>query len=217
MPVNTIPNRFHGLLLMVMLAITITAYVRIPAHLNLPVHWSRGGDPDWLWPKNDALLVMPAVGVFVVAVFWAVGRSSRSVAFKTDRQVLDQTLSAVLALLAAIQFGLLLIGIGSDIELIRLITLGMAVVLFVVGNELRKAEPNAYGGPRLPWTIKDQARWRRQHRMAGVLFMLSGLGLGFAAWLWPAPGTLIVVLLVAAVLPATLGALWTAFTQVRTG
>ena len=215
MPTTSLPNRFHGLLLLVITAITITAYVRIPAHLDLSVHWGPHGEADWFWPKDLALLLIPAIGLLSIALFWCVGRFASAQALDPHRDMLDQVLSALLALLAAIQFGLLLVGVGSDLDMIRTISFALSGLLLIIGNELRKAEPGSYGGLKLPWTMHDRMHWRRSHQVNGWLWILASLALALAAWFWPAPGTLILALLAAVLVPAVLGGLYSLLARRR--
>jgi uncharacterized membrane protein len=194
------------LLLLVILAITITAYTKIPVGFALPVHWGPHGQPDWLWPKETALTIAPIAGVALIGFAAAAGRVAPLNQIEAGGHVVRVALSGVLALLAAIQTGLFMIGIGSDIDIIRMVSGGMAVFLVILGNELRSAKPQPYAGLRLPWTLHDPRHWTIAHQVTGAMLMLGGLTLGFCAWLWPDPGTLIVALGATVVAPVVIGA-----------
>ncbi|MEO8882626.1 MAG: DUF1648 domain-containing protein, partial [Devosia sp.] len=69
-----IVTRFHLLLLGILIAITATAFVKIKAEVGLPVHWGLNGQPDQIWPRNQALMIFPIIGVLLTALFAAIGR-----------------------------------------------------------------------------------------------------------------------------------------------
>ena len=125
-------TRFHLLLLAVTIAITGVGFFRVPADFAYPAHWS-GSYADWLWPRDLALPVAPLVEVLVIAAFFLLGRLLSKNHFAKVQHILDPALTLLLAVVAAIQLGLLVIGIGSDIDLVRLTGAGLGIVLLILG------------------------------------------------------------------------------------
>ncbi|WP_164125602.1 SdpI family protein, partial [Stenotrophomonas maltophilia] len=77
----------------------------------------------------------------------------------------------------AIQAGVVLIGAGYPDLMVRIISLGIGVMLILLGNVLPKTQPNRLAGLRLPWAGTDPAEWRATQRLTGILMMLCGAGL----------------------------------------
>jgi uncharacterized membrane protein len=215
MPTGALPmtrkqivTRFHLLVLGFLVAITATAYVKIPAGTDLPVHWGLNGTPDWVWPRNTALLIFPTVAVLLTALFALIGQFAPVEKIEPGRYVSEALLSGLLIMFDALQIGLLMIGLGSDIDMVRIVGFGVALVLLLLGATLPTSEYNAYAGVRLPWTFRNAGHWRSSHRVAGILCIIAGLGLGVAAWLFPDPGTVMLALLAAVFMPLILAVLY---------
>jgi uncharacterized membrane protein len=203
-----IVTSFHLLVLGFLVAITATAYVKIPAGTDLPVHWGLNGNPDWVWPRAPALLIFPAIAVLLTALFALIGQFAPVEKIEPGRYVAEALLSGLLILFDALQLGLLMIGVGSDIDMVRIVGLGVAVVLVLLGAALPTSEYNAYTGVRLPWTFRNPGHWRASHRVAGILCIIGGVGLGAVAWLFPDPGTVMLALLAAVFMPLILAVLY---------
>lgn len=201
-------TRFHLALFGLLAAITAVAFVKIKADVGLPVHWGLDGTPDRIWPRNQALLVLPAIGVVLIGLFAVIGQFAAKEQVEPGRHVAEAMLSALLGLLCLLQFSLILIGVGSDIDMVRIVTFGLAALLLVLGSVLPGSEPNAYAGIRLPWTMKDPRNWAATHRLTGVLFIVAGLGLAAVAWLLPSPADMLPAIGVAIFAPLLVGVIF---------
>lgn len=202
-------TRFHLLLLLVLGAITGVAVFRVPADYAFPAHWV-GGQADWLWPRNAALTVGPVIAVGLLAVFALLGRALTKNHLAKVTHILQPALTLLLAVIVAMQLGLLLNGIGSDLDLIRLIALALGLVLVVLGIVFAEAERHTYAGLRLPWPIVGDGRWRKAHRVTGAAFGVAGAGLLAMAWFAPDLGPLVIATGLALTLPPLLAACATA-------
>lgn len=201
-------TRFHLALIGLLAAITAVAFVKIKADVGLPVHWGLDGTPDRIWPRNQALLVLPAIGVLLTGLFAAIGQFAAAEQVEASRHIAEAMLSALLGLLCLLQFALILIGVGSDIDMVRIVTFGLAALLVVLGAVLPGSEPNAYAGLRLPWTMKDPRNWAATHRLSGALFIIAGVGLAAVAWLWPDPADMLPAIGIAIFAPLLVGGIF---------
>lgn len=196
-------TRFHVLLLSATVAITAVAYLHIPESFAFVAHWS-GGTADWQWPRNWALPVAPGLQISLLAAFFSLERMfSRNHLAKTQH-IFVPILTVLLGTIAAVQLSLLVLGIGSDLDLLRLVTLAEGAGLLVLGIVLREAERHTYAGMRLPWPIASDRHWRISHQVLGVGYAVGGLALIALAWINPGLGLLIIALTVALLVPPTL-------------
>ncbi|WP_224702129.1 SdpI family protein [Devosia aquimaris] len=201
-------TRFHMLLFSVTIAITAVALLRVPADFVYPAHWS-GSTVDWSWSRNMALSVGPLLDLMLMALFFAVGRALTRNHYAKSQHILDPALSAVLALVAACQMGLLLTGVGSDVDLIRIIGFGFGAALMPLALVIFEAERHTYAGLRAPWPIASDRAWRWVHRLTGIGFGLGGIGVLVLAWLDSGPGPLVLAFAAALSLPVVVGGLAT--------
>ncbi|OYX02273.1 MAG: hypothetical protein B7Z15_19055 [Rhizobiales bacterium 32-66-8] len=200
-------TRFHLLLLTVTLAISGVAFFRIPADYVFPAHWS-GSAADWLWPRQ-VLIVAPLLQVLLLAKFFIVGRLLTKNQYAKSQHILDPALTLLLAVAAATQLGLLLTGIGSDLDFIRLTGFGLGVALILLGTVLFEAERHTYAGLRMPWPVGSDRAWRWVHRLAGGAFGLAGAALLTLAWRDAGAGALVLAFVAGLYLPVAIAALAT--------
>jgi uncharacterized membrane protein len=144
----------------------------------------------------------------VTGVFALLGALAPREQIEGGRSVLEVVLAAVLGLFCALQFALLLIGVGSDIDMVRVVTFLVAALLVVVGLALPRSRPNVYAGIRLPWTMRDPSNWRATHRLAGVLFVIAGAGLAGLALFRPDPTSLLAGIAAGLIIPTLIGGIY---------
>jgi uncharacterized membrane protein len=208
---QTLVTRFHLLLLAVTLAITGLGFFRIPADFVFPAHWA-GSAADWVWPR-DVLIVAPVLQVVLITAFFLLGRQFTRNQFAKSQHILDPALTLQLSVITATQFGLLLTGIGSDLDFIRFTGFALGPVLVLLGIILFEAERHTYAGLRMPWPIPSDSAWRLVHRAAGIAFALAGIGLAILAWLDAGAGRMVLAFLAALYLPPSTAGLATALTR----
>ncbi len=67
-------------------------------------------------------------------------------------------------------------GLGYQLNIGRVVTLGIAALFLFIGYIMPKIKKNYTIGIRLPWTLHSEVVWERTHKFAGKLFMvLAGL------------------------------------------
>ena len=205
-------TRFHLLLLSVTLAITGVGFLRIPADYAFPAHWS-GSAADWLWPRDVALVVAPVLMALLMTIFLLIGRALTKNHFAKVQHILDPALTLMLMVIASTQLGLLLTGIGSDLDFVRVTGFWLGAVMVVLGIVMFEAERHTYAGLRLPWPIASDRAWRLAHRCAGLTTGLAGAGLLLAAWFDVGSGALVMALGAAFVAPVLVAAIVTMGTR----
>lgn len=203
---NSLVTRFHLLLTAVTIAITGVAVLRVPADFGFVALWS-GGTPVWQWPRDIALAVGPAVSLALLVGFFVIGRLLSKNHFAKTQHILDPALTLLLAIVAATQLGLLLVGVGSDLDIVRLTGFGLGATLLLLGVVLFEAERHTYAGLRMPWPIASDRAWRLVHRAAGTTTFLAGVTLLALAWFDVGIGVLVIGFAVAMLAPALVAAL----------
>ncbi|ODT75720.1 MAG: hypothetical protein ABS76_33220 [Pelagibacterium sp. SCN 64-44] len=186
-------TRFHLLLFGVTLAIAGVALVHVPEGYAFAAHW-QGSAADWLWPRDIALAMAPVLQLVLIAAFFLLGRALTKNHLAKTRHILEPALTLLLAVAAACQLGLLLIGIGSDFDLFRITAFGLAAVLAVLAVVIFEAERHSYAGLRMPWPIPSDRAWRLVHRASGLAGGLAATGLAWLAWTDPGPGSLVLAM-----------------------
>lgn len=195
-------TRLNHLLLSLIAVTTIAGVVSIPADVMLPVHFDIFGQPDRFAGRDDALIIMPALGMALLAIFWAIGRFANPERLAGGRHVLEAVLPVILAMFLAFQ---LVLVFQFDFAVARVVAWSVAALLVVLGNILPKSQPNRYGGIRLKTTLADPANWAATHRFIGLAMMVAGGLLVILTLLTGAGPILIVAALIAMIMPLVLG------------
>lgn len=192
----------NHLLLSLIAVTTIAGFVSIPADAMLPVHFDIHGQPDRFAGRDNALLLMPAFGVSLLALFWVIGKFASSERLAGGRHVVEAILPVMLAMFLAFQTVLVF---QFDFAVARVAAWSVAALLVVLGNVLPKSQPNRYGGIRLRSTLADPANWAATHRFTGLAMMATG-GLLVILTLLTGEGLILILgAITAIVLPVVLG------------
>ncbi|MBW0369755.1 SdpI family protein [Ensifer adhaerens] len=192
----------------ILFSATLVGYLAIPAEALLPIHWGVDGTADAFWPRDRALALAPVAVAVLAAFSFAVGRIAPQAELQAGRHIAEVTLPAILALFAAIQTVIVLIGLGVDLSMTRVIAFGLGLLSIVVGNVLPKSQPNGLAGIRLPWTLADNANWRATHRLAGLLMVCAGITLALLALVMSTGPALAAATIAALLLPVAIAALY---------
>jgi uncharacterized membrane protein len=198
-------TRLNHLLLSLIAVTTIAGVVSIPGDAKLPIHWDIYGQPDRFAGRDDALILMPALGLSLLLLFWAIGRFAHPQRLAGGRYVMDAVLPVLLAMFLAFQ---LVLVFRFDFAIGRVVAWGVAALLIALGNVLPKSQPNGYGGIRLKTTLGDPANWAATHRFTGLAMMAAG---GLLVLLTLTTGEnpiLIIGALAAVILPLLLGVIY---------
>ena len=159
---------------------------RLPA--RMPFHWNLSGEVDGYASKAVAVFVMPCV---MLAFHWLC--AFVTAADPKNKNHSQRVMQLVLWLIPAISVFMhalvycMALGKGVRVESFLPILLGL--VFAIVGNYLPKCEQSHTVGIKLPWTLHSEENWNRTHRLAGRIWMASGLlmiAVGFFGLLWPA-------------------------------
>ena len=164
-------TRLNHLLLSLIAVTTIAGVLSIPGDARLPIHWDIYGQPDRFAGRDDALILMPAFGLSLLVLFWAIDRFARPERLAGGRHVLEAVLPVLLAMFLAFQ---LVLVFRFDFAIGRVVAWGVAALLIALGNVLPKSQPNRYGGIRLKTTLADPANWAATHRFTGLAMMAAG-------------------------------------------
>lgn len=69
----------------------------------------------------------------------------------------------------------ILISLGIRLNISLIAPIFVSIIFILIGNYLPKCRQNYTMGIRLPWTLNDEKNWKKTHRLAGLLFVISGI------------------------------------------
>lgn len=187
-------------LVLLSLAVALVLLPRLPD--PVPTHWTAGGVADGFTPKPLGAFLGPLVMLGLWGLLQVLPRiSPHSHPLTTFERTYAGFQVALLGFIALASTAGLLAAAGAPVPISRVIPVGLAVLLLVLGNALGKVTRNFFVGIRTPWTLASEEVWLRTHRLAGRLLVLASL-VALGAALLSAPAWLLVGPPLAAVLAA---------------
>ena len=166
----------------------------------MATHFGTNNEADGFSSKAFAVFGLP---LFLLAIHWFAAIVTTH--DPKRRNISPKMFTLVLWIVPVISLfvatGTYLYNLGRQVNLSYIAMLFIGAVFVVIGNYLPKARQNYTIGIRIPWTLADETNWNRTHRMAGLLWMVTGLLIiiltlgGFAKASWMIAILLIVVFL----------------------
>lgn len=93
----------------------------------------------------------------------------------------------------------------------KVVLIILSLLFVLIGNFMPKIQSNFFMGIKTPWTLSNYEVWRKTHRLAGRLYVGSGILTLLASVLFPVPvagGVLFVTVLGTSVAVALASYLW---------
>lgn len=179
--------------LLLLIALLLGAGVWVYPHLpqRVPVHWGIGGQvngygPKWFGAFGLGILALGMYALFAVLPVVDPRRKNYPAFLSTYR-----LLRWIVILVVLLAEGIILAaGLGYHPAVGLIIRLAVSLMVIAMGNPLGKVRPNYFVGIRTPWTLANEAVWRKTHRLAGPLWVAGGIVLCFVSFL---PGAVSVV------------------------
>jgi uncharacterized membrane protein len=160
----------------VMGAVSLWDWGEIPSGQNMPVHWNLHGEIDGWAPKEQALLFLPGTALLLSILMAVLPRFDprRSNLAKSAKLYIVGWIGGLVVLLGA-HVAIILAAMGVAVPIDRLVPPTIGIFFAVLGNYLGKTRSNFFAGVRTPWTLSSEYSWEKTHRLAGRLFVVTGI------------------------------------------
>ena len=177
-------KRNKGVLIITTLIAVLPILVGLILWNQLPdqmaTHFNIAGEADGWSGKAFAVIGLPMilVGVHLIcALATLADPKKQNISDKMFRLVL--WICPVLSIF--VNGGVYLYSLGFPVDMSRICMIMVSVVFLIIGNYMPKCRQNYTVGIKVPWTLADPENWNKTHRLAGWLWILSGVLMGIAA------------------------------------
>jgi uncharacterized membrane protein len=171
-------------LLALSFAVPALFYAHMPE--DVPSHWNAYGEMDGTIAKPIGPFVGALACAFVYALYLALPRlSPRGFDLDRFRAAYDAIMVSLVAAMAVVSVAVSLAAAGVALPMAPVIGVTIGVVFAVMGNYMGKVQRNFFVGIRTPWTLANEEVWLRTHRVAGKLFVASGVVLAVSSFFGP--------------------------------
>ena len=178
---NRTPILISIAILIAMLAASFWVWTRLPAGMEIPVHFDIHGNPNGFVKAPLGLFLMPAITALISLLFIALPAiEPRKLNLAHSAKFYRASWICIVLLMAVTHAMTLYSATHSGAPVGGIIVVGVCLLIIVIGNYLGKTRSMFLGGIRTPWSLTSEYSWQRTHSLAGKLFMLSGMA-GFVA------------------------------------
>ena len=144
---------------------------------RIPVHWGIDGEIDG-WATRGGIFLGPLMGLgtcLLLKILPAIDPKKKN--YQKFGRGYDMTRLCMALFFFFMQCLTLYSAFypESPLEIWRLISVGVGVLLCVMGNFMPQFRHNYFVGIRTPWTLASEPCWRRTHRLAGPLWFWGGI------------------------------------------
>jgi uncharacterized membrane protein len=164
------------IILIVVCAVAVYAYVKLPADGQYPVHWSFSGQPDRYGSKVEAVSMGPVVSVLIyvlAVVLPGIDPKRRNYErFKNEYILLMQV---IMGFLAAVYIISIMAAFGRQVSITLWVNAMLGVLFMVLGNYMSRIKQSWFVGIKTPWTLSSEKVWDKTHRFGGRMFVILGL------------------------------------------
>jgi uncharacterized membrane protein len=190
------------LLVLVAVGMSALVYPRLPD--TMAVHWDLDGNPNGWMPRA----VGAAFGPVFLVVLWLLLRAvpridPRAENYARFSEAYEVIVASVLVLILITHGIVLAVALGYHVSVARIVPALVGALFVVIGNMMPLVRPNWWFGFRTPWTLSNDRVWARTHRLGGYCMTAGGLVMILAALVLPTP--LGIPVLLAAAVASTFG------------
>jgi len=154
------------------LVLSVAVYSDLPE--RIAIQWSAGENPQNFVPKAVAAFGIPLL-LTVVNIFSKIRllNAPKKANVSQAAQLIMMWVVPVASLVIVPAILFIAMGVMLPIGMIAPLIIGIVFILY--GNYLPKNRQNYVIGFKIPWTLNDTDNWNKTHRLAGFLWVLSGL------------------------------------------
>jgi len=160
--------------------IAVTGLVGVALFGRLPeqvaVHFGPSGQPDNYVGKLFALALLPALQAAMLALFAVLPRiDPLGENIKEFHEAYNGFVVVLLGFLGYIHGVLLLWNVGYEFAVMQAVVPAVAVLYYIIGAVMERAEQNWFVGIRTPWTLSNEEVWQNTHALGGTLFKIAAV------------------------------------------
>lgn len=158
----------------VAIAYGIFVFPKLPA--RVPIHWNAQGQADGWGTPVMAVVVGPALMVFIFLLLAGLPFLAPKDRLSGDFGEAYHTIMViVMGLFLVIDLVITTAGAGAPIDVTRLLMSSLFLAFALLGTRMRRVKRNRWVGVRTPWTLRNDEVWREVHRRAASLWTWMGV------------------------------------------
>lgn len=169
---------------------------------SMPIHWGADGKADGFGSPLVAVLFIP---LLLLALHWiGLWITAKDNGKNDQSKKVMGMVYWILPLISLFACGMMYAAaFGYTVHMSAYVVLLIGVVFILIGNYMPKCRPNRTIGIKIKWTLANEENWERTHRLAGKVWVITGV-LCLPTALLPVtvfPYTMVALLFVSVIVP----------------
>lgn len=142
---------------------------------QIPVHWNIRGEVDGYAGRYKGLFLLPLINIGIYGLFWIMPiiDPKRKVSLTQSSTRAVRFLS--ISLFTGLSFINMFTALGYVLNSGRLLFLLLIFLFLALGNYMGSLRHNYFVGVRTPWTLEHEDIWRKTHRLAARVWVVSSI------------------------------------------
>lgn len=153
--------------------------------MQIPVHWDINGDVDRYGNRiNIIYLGLIPIIIYILFLILPVIDPRRK-NYDKHKKAYRMTKYGVILLMTSISWITILYTLEVISDITRLLFWMIGIIFLLFGNYMRQIRSNFFFGIRNPWTLSNDVVWKKTHRLGGITFVLTGIGIILGSFFGP--------------------------------
>lgn len=161
-----------GIFCLLPILIGLILYSELPS--KIAVHFDVNDQPGMYTGKAFAVFGIPVLMLLVHAII-CIASERDDKKSNVNRKLAYILRFVIPTVTVVVETFIFMHALGYEVTPSTLALILVGGIIFIVGNYLPKCKQNHLIGLKLPWTLKDENNSNKTHRLAGWLWILSGI------------------------------------------
>lgn len=162
------------IILLLPFIIAALVYPQMPD--QVPIHWNAQGQVDDYASKGFGTFLLPVLNVALYLLLVFLPKTDPKKAnyqkFNTSYRVIRYATHCFFFLIFIVT---LLVALGNPVDINLWIPVAAAVLFIIMGNVMGRVRHNYYVGFRFPWTLANEAVWKKTHQVGAKAMVIGGV------------------------------------------
>lgn len=177
--------------------ISIIFYKSLPD--QVATHFDFNGIPDGYSSRMFAAFGLPLIMLIINFISnFAIDKDPKKANVSKIIKIIGKWIVPILSVI--MQSSIIAYAIGNKINISMYVSIGLGMIIMIIGNYLPKCKQNYTVGIKTPWTLNNEEVWNKTHKISGYLWVIGGLTITISSFIG-FESIMIVVLVIIALVP----------------
>ncbi len=161
-------------IIVIILSFAIAFYIYPMMPIKMASHWNINDKVDGYMARVYGLLLMPVISVFMLLLFLflpAIDPLKENI--KKFRGYYDWFILLLIVFMFYLYILTIAWNVGYIFSMTRMIVPAFSALFYYAGVLVDNSKRNWFIGIRTPWTLSNDAVWKKTHKLGGKMFKIS--------------------------------------------